>query len=195
VRAALAIALVLAGGCGKKKDAGPTEGSGAAPTRGTSGTSGTKGSATSGSGAGAESPPAGPGISITSSINPEIAGTYDKAFAKLGNADEATTIVFVRGCPALVCTDNVFELESIAVKCPKAYLATAALAAKSPKPGDHMADVVVAGPAEKSSTITLAQVDLTLTAIGQDGVAGSAAQSTTESKVSGSFNAEICGRM
>ncbi len=184
MRAALAIALVLAGGCGKKKEAGSMEG--AAPT---------KGSATSGSGAGAASPPTGPGVSITSSTNPEFAGTYDKAFAKLGNADEATTIVFVRGCPSLVCSDNVFEIEAIAAKCPKAYLATAALAAKNPKPGDHMADVVIAGPAEKSSTITLPQVDLTLTQVGQDGVAGSAAQSTTESKVSGSFSAEICGRM
>lgn len=189
MRVALAIAFVLTGACGKKKDAGPTEGS--APvtsgTSGTFGTSGTKGSATSAL--------AVPGVSISTSVNPEFAGTYDKAFAKLGNADEATTIAFVRGCPALLCTDNVFEIESIAAKCPKAYLATAALAVKNPKPGDHMSDVVVAGPAERSSTLTLARVDLTLTDVGQDGVAGSASQSTTESKVSGSFKAEICGRM
>jgi hypothetical protein len=187
VRRALCIALasLTFGACGKKQEATPAAGSATAPTKGAP----TKGGTPAGA-AGAS-----PGVSITSTANPEVAGTYDKAFAKLANADEQTTIVFVRGCPALACTDNVFELESIAQKCPTAFLATATLESKEPKPGDHMATMVVAGPANRSSTITLEQVDLGLTVISADRVAGSAAQKTTESAVSGSFDAEICDRM
>lgn len=174
----LASLASLGSGCGKKQEAAATAGSAVVPITGSA----------------AAVPLTGPGVTITSSQNPEVAGTYDRAFAKLANADEPTTIVFVRGCPALACTDNVFEIEAIAAKCPKAFLATAKLEGKTPKPGDHMANVVVAGPADKASTVTLEQVDLGLTAIGPDGVAGSATQKTTESVVSGSFTAEICGR-
>jgi hypothetical protein len=187
---ALALATLASGACGKKHEPAPAAGSAAAST------SGSAGIATSaGSGAGAASPRTGPGVTVTSSQNPEVSGTYDRAFAKLANADEPTTIVFVRGCPALACTDNVFEIEAIAAKCPKAFLATAKLESKTPKPGDQMANLVVAGPADRSSTVTLEQVDLGLTALGPDGVEGSATQKTTESAVSGSFTAEICARM
>ncbi len=183
-----ALAALAAGACGKKQEARATAGSAGVPTKAPA-------AAGAASGAGPASPPTGPGVTITSSLDPEVSGTYDRAFAKLANADEPTTIVFVRGCPALACTDNVFEIEAIASKCPKAFLATAKVESEHPKPGDHMADVIVAGPAEKSSTVTLEQVDLGLTAIGPDGVAGSATQKTTESAVNGSFTAEICGRL
>ncbi|CAN5249567.1 hypothetical protein BH11MYX1_BH11MYX1_14730 [soil metagenome] len=183
----LALAALMFGACGKKQEVPQGQGSAAAPR---------KGSAVAGDPSpGAASPAAGPGVSITSTVNPEVSGTYDRAFAKLANADEPTTIVFVRGCPGLRCTDNVFEIESIAQKCPTAFLATAVVEGSNPEPGDHMANLVVAGPAARSSTVTLAEVDLGLTAIGSETVAGSATQKTTESAVAGAFTAEVCGRM
>ncbi len=190
MRYALCLALALVA-C-KTKEAAPTA-AGSAASAASAGSAARSGA--SGSGAGADTPAAGPGVSIASSVNPEVAGGYAKAFAKLANADEPTTIVFVRGCPALACTDNVFEIESIAQKCPKAFTATATIPDKDPKPGHLMSDLLVAGPAEKAATITLKDVALEVTDLGPDGIAGSAVQSTTESKVSGAFKAEICGRM
>src|SRR4051794_31204301 len=98
MRLALALA-VLALGCGKK-DAAKTDDNGpaAAPHKGS-------GQAT-GSGEGADTPAPGPGLTVASNV-PEFSGTYDKVFGKLANADEPTTIAFVRGCPAIACTDNV----------------------------------------------------------------------------------------
>ncbi|MEP6864256.1 MAG: hypothetical protein ABJE66_26790 [Deltaproteobacteria bacterium] len=189
MRRALAIAVfvVVAAGCGKKDPAKTDDnGSAAAPHKGS-------GQAT-GSGEGADTPAPGPGITVAHTV-PEFTGTYDKVFGKLANADEPTTLAFVRGCPAIACTDNVFEIESIAAKCPKAYLAIATFPGQDPKPGHRHSDLAFSGPAEKPSTATLEHVKLEITDIGPDGIAGSASQKTTESSVSGAFKAEICGRM
>jgi len=176
------LACVLAFGCAKKDAAKADQGS-------------AKGSAqATGSGEGADTPPPGPGLTVKHSV-PEFSGAYDKAFGKLANNDEPTTIAFVRDCPALVCTDNVFEIESIANKCPKAYLAIATLPGPESKSGHRHSDILFSGPAEKAMTATLEHVKLEITDIGPDGIAGSASQKTTESSVSGSFKAEICGRM
>lgn len=176
----LAIALVLATACGKKK---AEESSGTGSASGSGSTAATDKAA-----------PTGPGITVTHSV-PEFSGSYDKVFGKLANADEPTTIAFVRGCPNVVCTDNVFEIESLAAKCPKAYLAIATIKGQDPKPGSHHSDVTFAGPAEKPSTGTLEHVRLEISAISQDGIEGEAVQKTTESSVAGKFKAEICGRM
>jgi hypothetical protein len=186
MRFALVLVVVLVG-CGKKDAAKADDnGSAAAPHKGS-------GQAT-GSGEGADTPAAGPGITVAHSV-PEFSGTYDKAFGKLANADEPTTIAFVRGCPAIACADNVFEIESIAAKCPKAYLAIATIPGGESKPGHRHSDVLFSGPAEKPATATLEHVKLEITDLGPDGIAGSASQKTTESSVSGTFKAEICGRM
>ena len=178
----LAVALaVLACACGKKADAPATEGSG-------------KAARTGGSGDGADTPPPGPGLTVKHTVD-EFSGTYDKVFAKLANDAEPTTIAFVRGCPAVVCTDNVFEIEALAAKCPKAYLALAVIQGQAPKPGHHRSDLKFAGPAAQPATAVLEHVRLEVSAIGPDGVAGEAIQKTTESSVAGMFNAEICGRM
>lgn len=187
MRIALAIALVVVG-CGKK-DAAKTGDQGSAG----SGHRRDNGEAT-GSGEGADTPGGGPGLKVAHNV-PEFSGTYDKVFGKLANADEPTTIAFVRGCPAIVCTDNVFEIESIANKCPKAYLAIATIPGQDPKPGHRHSDLAFSGPAEKPATATLEHVKLEITDIGPDGIAGTASQKTTESSVGGTFKAEICGRM
>src|SRR6201999_4442620 len=101
-----------------------------------------------GSGEGADTPAPGPGLTVAHTV-PEFSGTYDKVFGKLANTDEPTTIAFVRGCPAIVCTDNVFEIESIAAKCPKAYLAIATLQGPESTPGHRHSDLLFSGPAEK----------------------------------------------
>ena len=186
MRLALFACVLAAAGCGKKDAAKADDNGSAAPKKGS-------GQAT-GSGEGADTPAPGPGITVAHTV-PEFSGTYDKVFGKLANADEPTTIAFVRGCPAIVCTDNVFEIESIAQKCPKAYLAIATIPAGESKPGHRHSDVLFSGPAEKPATATLEHVKLELTDLGPDGIAGSASQKTTESSVSGSFKAEICGRM
>ncbi|HEY6036989.1 MAG TPA: hypothetical protein VIV58_22070 [Kofleriaceae bacterium] len=178
------LGCVLALGCGKKDAAKADQGSAAAKGSGQA----------TGSGEGADTPAAGPGLTVAHTV-PEFSGTYDKAFGKLANTDEPTTIAFVRGCPALACTDNVFEIESIAAKCPKAYLAIATIPAGESKPGHRHSDMLFSGPAEKPATATLEHVKLEITDIGPDGIAGSAKQKTTESSVSGTFKAEICGRM
>ncbi|HET9991748.1 MAG TPA: hypothetical protein VFQ65_24635 [Kofleriaceae bacterium] len=184
MRLALAMVCVLAAlGCGKK-DAAKTDDNGSAGHH----------HGATGSGEGAGTPAPGPGITVAHSV-PEFSGTYDKVFGKLANADEPTTLAFVRGCPAIACTDNVFEIESIAAKCPKAYLALATIPGQDPKPGHRHSDLAFAGPAEKPATATLEHVKLEITDIGPDGIAGSAIQKTTESSVSGAFKAEICGRM
>jgi hypothetical protein len=180
-------ALVAALGCGKK-DAAP-KGEGSAAKAG-------------GSGQGEGTPPAGPGLTVVHSVG-EFSGTYDKAFGKLASGDDPTTLAFVRGCPALACADNVFEIESIGTKCPKAYLALVTLKSDGePKPGRHDREVTFAssgassgaGPGAKASTVTLDKVRFEITDIGPDGIAGTASQKTTESSVSGTFKAEICGR-
>lgn len=178
------VALVLAFGCGKQ-DAGKA-GQGSAATQGSA--------RATGSGEGAGTPAPGPGLTVSHTV-PEFSGTYDKVFGKLANSDEPTTLAFVRGCPALACADNVFEIESIANKCPKAYLALATLPAGESKPGHRHSDLAFSGPAEKPATATLEHVRLEITDLGPDGIAGTASQKTTESSVSGSFKAEICGRM
>jgi hypothetical protein len=179
----LAIALVLASACGKKA---AQESSGSASASGSASTATAKSDD--------KAAPTGPGITVTHSVA-EFSGSYDKVFGKLANADEPTTIAFVRGCPTVVCTDNVFEIESLAAKCPKAYLAIATIMGQDPKPGHHHSDVTFSGPAEKPSTGTLEHVRLEITAISQDGIEGEAVQKTTESSVAGTFKAEICGRM
>ena len=174
----LIVALALASACGKKaSESGTGSGSGSGLTAETD-----------------KAAPTGPGITVTHSVA-EFSGSYDKVFGKLANADEPTTIAFVRGCPSIACTDNVFEIESIAAKCPKAYLALATVKGQDPKPGSHHAAVTFAGPAEKPSTATLEHVKLEISAISQDGIEGEAVQKTTESSVAGKFKAEICGRM
>ncbi|MEO8845154.1 MAG: hypothetical protein ABI591_24760 [Kofleriaceae bacterium] len=180
----LALALLLITACSKKSETPATAGSGSG--------AGSSKAAAGGSGEGAA--PAGPGLTVKHSVG-EFSGSYDKVFAKLANDAEGTTIAFVRGCPSVVCTDNVFELESLAAKCPKAYLALATIQGQDPQPGPHRSDLTFAGPAEKSSTAVLEHVRLEISAIGPDGVAGEAFQTTTESSVSGTFKAEICGRM
>jgi len=181
----LALALlVIAAACGKNKDAPAGEGAGSSKAA----------SRVGGSGEGADTPPPGPGLTVKHTVG-EFSGTYDKVFGKLPNDVEGTTIAFVRGCPNVVCTDNVFEIESLAAKCPKAYLALATIAGQDPKPGHHRSDLSFAGPAEKASTAVLEHVRLEISAIGPDGIAGEATQKTTESSVSGAFKAEICGRM
>jgi hypothetical protein len=180
----LAIALVLASACGKKK-AEESSGSASGSASGSGSTDTTKTD---------KAAPTGPGITVTHSV-PELSGSYDKVFGKLANADEPTTIAFVRGCPSVACTDNVFEVESLAAKCPKAYLAIATIKGQDPKPGTHHSDMVFSGPAEKPSTGTLEHVRLEISAISQDGIEGEAVHKTTDSSVAGKFKAEICGRM
>ncbi|HEX7704225.1 MAG TPA: hypothetical protein VF403_25960 [Kofleriaceae bacterium] len=178
--------LIVAAACGKKSDAPATESSGSGSSKAAS--------RVGGSGEGADTPPPGPGLTVKHTVD-EFSGTYDKVFAKLANDAEGTTIAFVRGCPNVVCTDNVFEIEALAAKCPKAYLALATIQGQDPKPGHHRSDLTFAGPAEKSSTAVLEHVRLEISAIGPDGIAGEAIQKTTESSVAGTFKAEICGRM
>lgn len=179
-----ALLLVALLGCSKKTDApaaGSAEGS-------------AKHAPLTGSGQGADTPAPGPGITVVHSVG-EFSGTYDKAFGKLANGDEPTTIAFVRGCPAAACADNPFEIEALAAKCPKAYLALAKLRGESPHPGHNRAEFLFAGPAEKASTVTLDdKVKLELTDINQDGIAGSASEKMENSSVTGSFKAEICPR-
>jgi hypothetical protein len=178
----IAIAVLLVA-CGKKADAPAGAGSGKGPA-----------SRTGGSGDGADTPPPGPGMTVKHTVD-DFSGTYDRVFAKLPNDAEGTTIAFVRGCPAIACTDNVFEIEGLAAKCPKAYIAIAKIDGQDPKPGKFYYDMTFAGPAEKVATATLEKVRLAISAIGPDGVAGEISQKTTESSVSGTFKAEICGRM
>jgi hypothetical protein len=194
MRLALSIVCTLAAlGCGKKDAAkADDDGSGAGGSGEHHGHHDKAGA--TGSGEGADTPAPGAGITVVHNVT-EFSGTYDKVFGKLANADEPTTIAFVRGCPAVVCTDNVFEIESLANKCPKAYLVTATIQGADPKPGHLHSDLAFSGPAEKPATATLEHVKLEITDIGQDGIAGSAIQKTTESSVSGAFKAEICGRM
>ncbi|HEY0251681.1 MAG TPA: hypothetical protein VGC41_09150 [Kofleriaceae bacterium] len=165
------ILLVVA--CGKKADS-PAEGSAeAAPSK--------KKPAAAAS---------GPGLHIEAVV-PAFSGTYDKAFALAANDQEPLQLAFVRDCPALACTDNAFEVESVTKKCPNAFVAYASLRGEDPKPGHHRSDFNLASG---SGTSTLEHVHLEIDSIDADHVKGSAELSKTDSKVSGSFDATVCGR-
>ncbi|MEO8552836.1 MAG: hypothetical protein ABI678_22815, partial [Kofleriaceae bacterium] len=175
-------------GCGKKTEHDAPSATAAGSSDGSA-----KPHAIGGSGEGADTPPPGVGLTVAHSVG-EFSGTYDKAFGKLANGDEPTTIAFLRGCSAASCADNVFEIESLAAKCPKGYLALAKLRGEEPRAGHRRADVVFAGPAEKSSTVTIEKVKLEITDMGPDGIAGSASQKSEDTSVTGTFKAEICPR-
>jgi hypothetical protein len=183
-----ALLLIALFGCGKKTDSDAPSATAAGSSEGSA-----KPRATGGSGEGADTPPPGAGLTVVHSVG-EFSGTYDKAFGKLANGDEPTTIAFLRGCPAASCADNVFEIESLAAKCPKGYLALAKLRGTEPRPGHHRSDFTFAGPAEKASTATIEKVKLELSDIGPDGIAGSVAQKSEDSSVTGTFKAEVCPR-
>jgi hypothetical protein len=189
MRLAISAALLaVVAGCGKQPD----------PTK-QAGGSGSAGSAKAAASDDDSDDAPGGGLTVTDTATPEFSGSYDKVFAKLANADEGVTLAFVRGCPALVCTDNVFEIESIAGKCPKAYLALATLPkgpdGRDPKAGHHRRELLLAGPAEKPATATVDKVTLEISDLGPDGVIGRARSKTTDASVKGAFKAEICGRM
>src|SRR5512146_1895906 len=136
-------------------------------------------------------PAAAAGLSITHVV-PEFSGSYDRVLAQLARGDEPTTIAFVRGCPKLGCDTGAWEPEAVAHVCPKAYIATVKIAGD--QPGTFHVPMSFAGPAESASTATLDGVRISLTALGNDGVTGTAAQKTTESEGKGSFTAEVCPR-
>lgn len=174
----LALAVLLIA-CGKKADA-PAEGSAeAAPAK--SKPAPAKAKPTSG----------GPGLQIQAVV-PEFSGTYDKAFALAANDAEPLQLAFVRDCPSLVCTDNAFEAESVTKKCPNAFVAYARLKGEDPKPGHHRATFELASA---GGTSTLEHVHLEIDSIDNEHVTGSAELSKTDSKITGSFDALICGRM
>lgn len=176
----LALAVLLIA-CGKKADA-PAEGSAeAAPAKSKAAPAKTK--------PGADS--TGPGLHIQAVV-PEFSGTYDKAFALAANDAEPLQLAFVRDCPSLVCTDNAFEAESVTKKCPNAFVAYARLQGEDPKPGHHRATFELASA---GGTSTLEHVHLEIDSIDADHVKGSADLSKTDSKITGSFDALVCGRM
>jgi len=139
-------------------------------------------------------PPArgGGGLAITDALIPEFSGRYDKAFARLRGDDNQVVVAFVRGCPALTCATGPWEVEKVAHQCPNAYVATATVAGS--EPDTFHLDLKLAGPAHHASTGTIEQVELVLTAVGNDGVAGSVSVQNTDATVSGSFKAEVCPR-
>ncbi|MFT3692168.1 MAG: hypothetical protein QM831_03440 [Kofleriaceae bacterium] len=173
--------ILLAMACGKKADAPSAEGlAEAAPSKSKKDKDKP---ATPSSG--------GPGLHIEAVV-PEFSGTYDKAFALAANDSEPLQLAFVRDCPALACTDNAFEAESVTKKCPKAFVAYASLKGEDPKPGHHRSDFNLASA---SGTSQLEHVHLEIDSIDADHVKGSAELSKTDSKISGSFDATVCGRM
>ena len=145
-----------------------------------------------GSGSAAAAPVEAPkpaGVTIKHQV-PEFSGAYDTAFAQV--ADGAITLAFVRDCPNLSCDPGPWETEQVAHVCQKAFIATAKV--PSSTAGKFTLDVTFAGPVDNVATATLEGAHIELTSVDADTVAGTIAQSTNESKATGTFTAKVCPR-
>ncbi|HUJ60188.1 MAG TPA: hypothetical protein VLX92_16895 [Kofleriaceae bacterium] len=177
----IALALLMLAGCGKKS---PSNDQPAARA-------GSGSSAAPAPAAATPEPPPGNGLAVTDHETPEFSGRYDKVFAQLRHDEHKTVVAFVRDCPELTCETGAWVPEDVAHVCPKAFIATLTIDGEQPVT-QRTTVLALAGPAEHAATATIAEVVVDLTAVGNDGVSGTAAVENRDAAVRGSFHAEVC---